>query len=165
MQEVSKANLQKRIRQLEKLVMQDELTKLPNYRYFKYAVKQELSRAKRFGNPLSLLVIDINKFKELNDTKGHLEADRWLRVVAKILAENIRKYDILCRYGGDEFVIIFPNVNKEQASLTKEELKRDIARTTFVTISVGTSTYPKDGKSLKTLFNKADKEMYKDKRK
>jgi len=165
MPEVSKAYLQKRIRQLEKLAMQDELTKLSNYRYFKEAFKRELSRAKRFGNSLSLVVIDINNFKELNDNKGHLVGDRCIRQVAEVLTDNIRKYDILCRYGGDEFVIIFPNVLKEQIYLIKEELKKDIARTTFVTISAGVSTYPEDGRSLKTLFNKADKEMYKDKRK
>jgi len=163
MPEHSKEYLQKRIKQLEVLIMQEGLTKLPNYRYFKDSFKRELSRAKRFGYSLSLMVIDINKFKELNDTKGHLFGNQIIQQVAEMLAEKVRKYDVLCRYGGDEFVVIFPKVSKEEAIGLRGKLKRYIERTTFVTISVGISNYPEDGKSLKTLFNRADKDMYKDK--
>jgi len=164
MKEHSKEYLKKRIRKLEKLIMKDELTGLPNVRYFKYIFSKELGRAKRFVNTLSLMVIDINKFKEINDTKGHLAGDRCIRGVAEILSKNIRRYDILCRYGGDEFVIIFPRVSKKQTQIIKKELQNDIEKTSSITTSIGVSTYPKDGKSLKTLFNKADKDMYKDKR-
>jgi len=164
MKEHSKEYLKKKIRKLEKLVIKDELTNLPNLRYFKYIFAKELHRAKRFKNSFSLMLIDINKFKEVNDKKGHLEGDRIIKIVAKLLSENIRKYDILCRYGGDEFVILFPRVSKNIAQIIGEELKNDIKKMTFITISIGISSYSEDGKSFKTLFNKADKNMYKDKK-
>jgi diguanylate cyclase (GGDEF)-like protein len=164
MKELSIGYLKKKIRKLEKLVMLDELTNLPNVRYFKYILPKELNRAKRFGNSLSLMVIDINKFKKINDTKGHLLGDTYIRRVAEILSENIRKYDVLCRYGGDEFVIIFPKTTKKDTEIIKIELQRDIERTTLITVSVGISNYPEDGRCVKTLFNKADQEMYKNKK-
>jgi len=164
MKEHSKEYIKKRIRKLEKLIMKDELTGLPNARYFKYIFPKELNRVKRFNRPLSLLVIDVNNFKKINDTKGHLVGDKYIKQVAEVLYKNIRRYDILCRYGGDEFVIIFPRTSKEQANIIKEELKKYVEKLTKVMISVGVSNYKEDGKTLKTLFNKADKEMYKDKR-
>lgn len=160
MKEHSKDFLKKRIRKLEKIIMKDELTDLPNVRYFKYIFPKELSRAKRFDNQFSLMVIDINNFKEINDSEGHLVGDSCIREIAKTLSENIRKYDILCRYGGDEFVIIFPRTSKKQALTIKKELQSEFG----IFISIGISTYEEDGKSLKSLFNKADKEMYKDKK-
>ena len=163
MKEHSKEYLKKRIRKLEKLTMRDELTGLPNARYFRYIFSKELNRARRFGNSLSLMIIDIDNFKEINDTKGHLEGNIYIKRVAELLSENIRKYDILCRYGGDEFVIIFSRVSREQIKIIKEELQKDIERAALVTISIGISTYLEDGRSLKTLFNKADKEMYREK--
>ena len=114
MKEPSIDYLKKKIKKLEKLVMLDELTNLPNARYFKHSLLRELNRAKRFNSPLSLMVIDINKFKKINDTKGHLLGDTYIRRIAEILSENIRKYDVLCRYGGDEFVIIFPRTAKKK---------------------------------------------------
>ena len=164
MKEHSKDYLKKRIRKLEKLIMRDALTELPNTRYFKYIFPIELGRAKRFNYPMSLMVLDIDKFKEINDTKGHTIGDECIKNVAKELYSNIRSYDILCRYGGDEFVMIFPRVPKEQAEIIKAELQEYvIVQKLQVTFSIGISTYPEDGKTLKTLFNKADKEMYKDK--
>ena len=165
MKEHSKDYLKKRIRKLEKLVMRDELTGLPNTRYFKYIFPKELNRAKRFKYPMSLMVLDIDKFKEINDVEGHAIGDEYIKKVAKEVASNIRTYDILCRYGGDEFVIIFPRVPKEQAEIIKAELQSYILiKKLQVTFSIGIGTYPEDGKTLKTLFNKADKEMYKDKK-
>ena len=163
MSEHSKEYFKKRIKKLEKLIMRDELTGLPNARYFKYIFPKELSRAKRFNSLLSLMIIDINKFKEINDKQGHLVGDSYIKQVAEVLYKNIRRYDILCRYGGDEFIMVFPRTSKKQIYLIKDILKIDILKVTKVTVSGGISTYPEDGKTLKTLFNKADKEMYKEK--
>ena len=161
MPEHSKQYLKKKIRKLEKLVMLDELTGLPNYRYFKHIFPKELARARRFNNYLSIMVIDVDKFKEINDKYGHLEGDKVIRRVSEVLSENIRRYDVLCRYGGDEFVLLLPKVSRKQAEIIKQELQRDVVRTAVIKISIGISTFPEDGRSLKTLFIKADKEMYK----
>lgn len=163
MKEHSKEFLKKKIRKLEKLIIKDELTGLPNLRYFKYIFPRELARAKRFNRPVSLMVVDINKFKEINDIKGHLVGNKIIKKVAEILHKNIRLYDTLCRYGGDEFVIIFPKVFIYQAYVIKQSLKKEVFKEANITISIGVSTYPNDGKTFKKLFKKADEAMYKDK--
>ena len=89
--EHSKEYLKKRIRKLEKLIMRDELTELPNARYFKYIFPRELGRAKRFNYSMSLMVIDIDKFKEINDTKGHIVGDECIKIVSKQLFQPPNK--------------------------------------------------------------------------
>jgi diguanylate cyclase (GGDEF)-like protein len=143
--------------------MRDELTGLNNSRYFKHTLPSELYRAERYKYPLSLMVIDIYNFKSVNDIHGHLTGDKLIKKLGNILSKNIRQSDTLCRYGGDEFVIIFPMVNKDTANIIKKQLSQYVSDQISIRIDIGVSSYPEDGKILKTLFNSADRDMYRDK--
>ena len=157
-------SLVKRLAILEKLAIIDELTGLYNHRYFKSAFSNEIYRAKRYDRPLSLIVIDINGLKKINDELGHVFGNIAIVNVAITLSRGVRKSNIVCRYGGDEFVIILPETSNKSAKLLAKRLEKKV--TTFqgdVTISVGVASFPKNGKTVKGLFNFADKKMYKDK--
>ncbi len=156
--------LVKKLANLERLASIDEMTSLYNHRYFKEAFANEIYRAKRYDRNLSLIVIDINGLKKINDELGHSFGDIAIVNVAVILYKSIRKSNIICRYGGDEFVIILPETGNEDAKLLAKRLeKKTITFNGDVTISIGVSSFPKNGKTIKGLFNFADKEMYKNK--
>jgi diguanylate cyclase (GGDEF)-like protein len=156
--------LLKRIKELEELVMIDDMTGLFNFRYFKETLTNEIVRAKRYNRPLSLIVVDVNGLKKVNDEMGHVFGDIAIVNVSIVLRENTRKTNSVCRYGGDEFVVILPETNNKEAKELAKRLKKKVK--TFqdeVTISVGVSSYPTNAKTVKGLFNYADKRMYKDK--
>jgi diguanylate cyclase (GGDEF)-like protein len=115
-------------------------------------------------------MIDIDNFKQFNDTQGHRNGDQALKIIAQKLKDNIRKSDILSRYGGDEFVLILPELNKVQAKSlaqklvqlikdTKLPIKKDMPRVE-VTISLGIASFPEDGSNEDTLLKKADEALY-----
>ena len=162
---LTKSRLIAKIKRLEKLTIIDALTGLYNYRYFKKTFSKELARAKRYKRPLSLLMIDVNDLKKINDKKGHSIGDETLKKLSKILSKNIRESDTVCRYGGDEFVVILPESNKEHALVVAIGLRSDIENKMGLTLSIGVSVYPTNGDSLEVLFNCADKKMYCAKRK
>ena len=92
--------------QVKRMAIRDALTGLYNYGYFKVALHYEVEKSRRYKLPLSLLFLDIDDFKRVNDTLGHLKGDKTMRQVAAILKQGIRQADLLCRYGGDEFVML-----------------------------------------------------------
>ena len=155
--------LTKKLINLEQLAIIDELSGLFNYRYFLEALSSEVYRAKRYNRFLSLIVIDVNHFKIINDNKGHEEGNKLIKEIADILIKNTRKSNIVCRYGGDEFVIILPETNYNDAKKLVLRLKEVIYKKIGISISLGIASFPKNGKTVKGLFNYADREMFKNK--
>jgi diguanylate cyclase (GGDEF)-like protein len=156
--------------QTRALSMTDELTGVFNRRYFNQRYERESQRAKRYGRPLTVLMIDIDHFKNYNDVNGHLMGDDVLKQVAKLLESNIRRSDILARYGGEEFVILLPEISKEKARKAAEKLRQTVEQTRFageekqpkgtVTISIGLATFPDDAEEPEALLDLADQALY-----
>ncbi|WP_415897957.1 diguanylate cyclase [Neptuniibacter sp. QD72_48] len=109
--------------QLHKLSVTDELTGLFNQRHFYTVMAQELDRAKRYNHPLSLICFDLDNFKKVNDSLGHLEGDRVLRLIGEILRETLRASDVAVRYGGDEFMVLLPETDIDAAAKTSERIR------------------------------------------
>ena len=101
-----------KLQQATRLSVMDELTSLYNRRYFLGALRREINRARRSGQRLSLAMLDIDHFKTYNDTRGHQAGDRALQQFARVLQDNVRSMDTLCRYGGEEFVIVLPETGE-----------------------------------------------------
>jgi diguanylate cyclase (GGDEF)-like protein len=132
----------------------------------------ELARAERLNTEVSLLVLDLDDFKEINDTYGHHVGDRALRDVAHVLRTVIRPYDICVRYAGDEFIVVLAGCGLDEAEHKRTELQRAIGDTAFeaktgtlipLSISAGAAVFPHDGDSYESLLAKADSRMYRDK--
>lgn len=159
---------------VEKVRMQanlDGLTGIFNRRYFETKLPDKMSEASRYGGGLSLLMIDIDKFKSINDEFGHLLGDEVLRQVSSLMKQNLRKVDVLCRYGGEEFVIMAPATIGLNAIGFAEKLRKTIAQYPFpgvprpVTISIGVADYPGHGESRDALVGAADAALYRAKQK
>ena len=142
----------------------DALTGVYNRRYYEEIIQNEINRARRRKGVISLCVLDIDNFKYFNDTYGHVEGDNVLKSAASIVKKNLRREDIVCRYGGEEFVVIMPDSNSENSYIVmhriKEELKKENFHGESVSFSCGIPEYPKDTESKDELFIKADKAMY-----
>jgi diguanylate cyclase (GGDEF)-like protein/PAS domain S-box-containing protein len=153
---------------LEQLAMTDELTGLLNRRSFFNRGAEEIRRSLRYHSPLSLLMVDIDDFKVVNDTYGHDAGDRMLRCVADTFLHNIRDIDVLARLGGEEFGILLPNTDIADATKLAERLRLAIEKTSCavqghqsgVTVSVGVATRTKDVQSIDNLLKRADTAMY-----
>ena len=150
----------------------DPLTALPNTRFMFMHLTRELARANRLKTEVSLLVMDLDNFKEINDTYGHHIGDRALREVAAVLRTGIRPYDICIRYAGDEFIVVLSGCGGEEAERKRLELQRAVDELRFeprpgkilpLAISVGAAIFPHDGESYETLLATADSRMYRDK--
>ncbi len=160
----------------EKLQMSvtDDLTGLANRRRMQTHLELEWNRARRFGSPMSVLMIDIDFFKRYNDINGHLLGDEVLIKLARVLESNTRKVDTVARFGGEEFVIILPGQNKPTATAVAEKLRRAVARRSFprtscqpnghLAITVGVSAYPEDADDPNQLLDRADLALYVGKR-
>jgi diguanylate cyclase (GGDEF)-like protein/putative nucleotidyltransferase with HDIG domain len=150
----------------------DPLTALPNTRYMFMHLTRELARAERLKTEVSLLVMDLDSFKEINDTYGHHVGDRALRDVASVLRTGIRPYDICVRYAGDEFIVVLSGCGGEEAERKRLELQHAVDDLQFearpgkllpLAISVGAAVFPHDGDTYETLLATADSRMYRDK--
>ncbi len=149
----------------------DPLTGLWNRRYFNLQLIKILKTAERYKFQFSLIFIDINYFKKINDEFGHNKGDLILKTIAKLLKETCRKTDIIARYGGDEFIIIIEHNDKNGALCLVNRLKKvvsekyiDKKRTINISIAIGIATYPNDAKENSTLIKIADKAMYQNKK-
>jgi diguanylate cyclase (GGDEF)-like protein/PAS domain S-box-containing protein len=153
---------------LQELAVRDSLTGLYNRRYLDETLEREVSRARREGNPLSLVMLDIDYFKRVNDTYGHQVGDEALRMLATTLLADIRAEDVACRYGGEEFLILLPNMPLETAILRAEGWRKSIEELSVVlgnfhitfTISLGVAAYPEHGKTPDDLTRCADQALY-----
>jgi diguanylate cyclase (GGDEF)-like protein/putative nucleotidyltransferase with HDIG domain len=150
----------------------DPLTSLPNTRFMVSHLNGELARAERLNTEVSLLVLDLDDFKEINDTYGHHVGDRALRDVAQVLRAVIRPYDICVRYAGDEFIVVLAGCGFDEAENKRKELQDAIEGMIFegragvripLSISAGSAVFPHDGDSYESLLAKADSRMYRDK--
>lgn len=157
---------------LQELAVRDSLTGLYNRRYLDETLDREVSRARREGNPLSLVMLDFDHFKRVNDTYGHQVGDEALRMLASALQADIRTEDVACRYGGEEFLILLPNMPLETAMLRAEAWRLAVEglcvalgnfRITF-TVSLGVAAYPEHGKTPDDLTRCADQALYRAKR-
>ena len=152
-----------------KLATIDGLTELYNHRYFQDTLRKQIDIARRYNQPFSLIIIDIDFFKKFNDTYGHQAGDAVLRQVSKILKNNSRATDYVCRYGGEEMTIILPNTSAEDALFNANRICKAVADTPFhltpvdkvnVTISLGVSTFPDNAQTPQDLIEWADKGLY-----
>lgn len=151
--------------ELRRQSVTDGLTGLFNRRHLDATLAAELTRARRYGAPLSLAMLDVDHFKRFNDTHGHEMGDRVLRAVAATMKTALRAQDIPCRYGGEEFVAILPNTGCEGATIVAERLRRDVEAMTLaglnVTISIGIAGFPQfDAANAEALVEAADAALY-----
>jgi diguanylate cyclase (GGDEF)-like protein/putative nucleotidyltransferase with HDIG domain len=151
-----------KFRQVETTATTDYLTGLPNARSLFLRLDSELARAKRSGEPLTVLVCDLNGFKQINDRHGHLVGNQVLHAVGGALRESCREYDYVARMGGDEFVLILPASKREDLRIRIAELANIGAQAAVVglTMSVGEAFYPQDGDDAEQLLAEADRRMY-----
>ena len=150
----------------------DSLTGLPNRRLFDQRVEEEIRRASRYEHPFSLVMLDLDGFKRVNDRYGHPAGDLVLKQVGVLLQRSIRDTDFASRYGGDEFALIFPESGIEIAQQLVSKLKHEISSNIFhvkyseelhLSAAMGLATYPEDGESADVLITVADNAMYQDK--
>ena len=144
----------------KRLSLSDPLTGIANRRLLDMMLDRCLARTKRFGEPLSIAMADIDYFKRFNDTYGHVEGDRLLCQVASLLAREIRSTDLVARYGGEEFLILLPDADLEHGCEVAERIRRTITNATKVTISLGVASYQTGIKDKDDLINRADQALY-----
>lgn len=152
------------------MAIRDGLTGLYNRRHFEAALNAEILRALRYHDPVSLIFLDVDYFKNYNDSQGHLKGDELLKELAGLVLKRIRATDIVCRYGGEEFTIILPSTNKERAKTVAQDIRARVEAHPFpnridqpagmVTISLGISECPADGKSSVEIIKRADEALY-----
>jgi diguanylate cyclase (GGDEF)-like protein len=154
----------------ERLAQTDGLTELNNYRFFQQRLSIELNRAQRFNRPLSLIMLDLDDFKAYNDIYGHQSGDQALRKLAGLLQRSSRSYDLVARYGGDEFVIILPETGKRMAAEVAERIRGAVEKAAIegegpaldghFTASLGVASFPEDATEQGDLIRKADLALY-----
>ena len=162
-----------RFMQKEKSALVDELTGLYNRRFFRHTIEKEMENAKRSSQPFSVLMLDVDFFKNYNDLFGHQGGDRVLTEISAILTSTARAIDYIVRYGGEEFIVILPRTDKKAARAAAERHRRAVESHYFsgqeklpggnLTVTIGVATYPLDAGDSLDLINKADVAMYKGK--
>jgi diguanylate cyclase (GGDEF)-like protein len=153
--------------QMKDIAVTDSLTGVYNRHFFNEVFPSEVERASRYRQPLTILIADVNNFKAVNDTYGHLKGDSILREIAQLLKSQLRSADTMARFGGDEFIILLPATDLEGARGLAERLKNAVASQSFagmpLSLSVGLAQF-KPGVSLEQMLEKADRELYRQKR-
>jgi len=155
-------------RTLEALAITDGLTGLYNHRHFQETLDKEIRRCEREGRMLSLLLLDLDHFKQYNDRFGHTEGDAALRRVAGQIMKSIRSTDVAFRYGGEEMAVLLPSCTKDQAVEVAEKIRQAVARGVQraarfgrrTTVSIGVATFPEDGRVARALVDLADAALY-----
>jgi len=155
--------------EMARLAITDDLTGLWNRRHFGGRLQDEIDRARRYGTCFSILMLDIDRFKAINDGYGHALGDRVLADMGRLLRKSARASDIVARHGGEEFIILMPMTDKEHAWMAAERLRVLVADHTFprrkkLTVSIGFASYPEDGPSAQDLVRHADQALYEAKR-
>jgi len=171
-QALANARLYTRTRELS---VRDELTGINNRRHFQQMLQMEWKRAVRFRRQLSLIMLDVDHFKEYNDTFGHLQGDSVLKHIGVLLKKNLREVDTVARFGGEEFVLLLPDTDKRGAVVVAEKVRAVVAGHKFlddelkdtrrITISAGVATYPDDVGEMEDLIDQADIALYRAKEK
>lgn len=160
---IQNAHYVDRVKQLAYL---DGLTGIFNRRFFELRISEEIERARRYGTGMAVIIADIDHFKRLNDEFGHLLGDEVLRQVSSIFHQQVRKIDVVCRYGGEEFAILLTQTNAQQAHTIAEKLRRQVEHWQFpgvpraITISAGVSAFPTHGKTRDEIVRAADNSLY-----
>jgi diguanylate cyclase (GGDEF)-like protein len=155
--------------QAQELAIHNGLTGIYNYRYFMRTLEEEIKRAERYNRCVSLIMLDIDHFKLVNDTYGHQRGDEVLRGLAEVLIANTRDTDMVCRYGGEEFVVILPETDLKSAIDAAAKLNKAVAKAHYarkkgesikLTISLGVSTFPDTAANQEELLRQADDALY-----
>ena len=153
---------------LTEQTLRDPLTGLHNRRYLEETLPRELSRAKRVGYPMALVMVDLDHFKRVNDTYGHPTGDAVLKAMASILLHGAREGDIICRFGGEEFLVALPNMTVENALARAKAWQTTLGNTSIqhgafsiqITLSAGISAFPNNGADVDTMLHLADEALY-----
>jgi len=168
-------NLKQEVEKLSELISTDTLTGLHNYRYFTEVITQEIERSQRTGQATTLIMLDADHFKKVNDQWGHETGNKALQLIAHCIKDNIRKLDIPCRYGGEEFAVILPSTDIATSISVAERIRHAVEAASIkvedqdikLTISIGLSSYIRDSTtknnshdSWHKLVERADKELY-----
>ena len=157
---------------MEKLSIIDGLTHTFLRRYFLVRFREELSRSEEWGLNLSIIMVDLDRFKDINDSFGHLAGDVVLREVADILKKNVREIDLVARFGGEEFCILLPETDSAGAYAVAERIRKAVNdyiikaydESIKITISMGISSFPRDSRVMEDLIESADRALYRAKR-
>ncbi len=156
-------------KKLEEMALHDALTGLYNRKVLEKKLTDDIHSARRHGYDLSVLMLDLDHFKRINDQYGHLEGDNVLRRIAGVLKKSIRKTDYIARYGGEEFVVVLPGTPLEQAKAMAESLRRRTAEQKVptkngdyltITVSIGATCFSENAQSLQRIIENADVAMY-----
>ncbi len=171
---VAHENLRAYAEEIGRLAVTDGLTNLYNHTYFQQRLDEEVKRAERYSFPLAVLMVDIDNFKEYNDTLGHVAGNGLLKELADILKGAVREVDIVARYGGEEFTIILPETDGSAALTVAQRIRRRVEEHPFVgearlaaarvTVSIGAAGYPSAASNRNELIERADQAMYAAKR-
>jgi len=167
---IERSEYYERSEELKKISITDSLTGLLNRRYFQERLIEEMERSKRHKLPLSLIIMDVDDFKIINDTFGHPAGDETLKGIARSVRNSIRTIDVAARYGGEEFTVILPQTSKQDATTIAERICAEVARLEppsailqekwMLSVSVGLATFPEDANSVEDLIRNADIALY-----
>jgi diguanylate cyclase (GGDEF)-like protein len=164
------ASIQRQTRALEQAAVTDQLTGLYNRRHLIEVLQLEIARCERHGGEFAVAVMDVDHFKNFNDTRGHLAGDEVLVSISETLRSSCRRIDTLARFGGEEFVVVLPNADLDHGREACQRLRYTVEHKEFpgeetqpggtVTISIGVASYPADGTSFDQLLAVADERLY-----